>query len=266
MFAGLVIRSWIEAVLVRQGHPVTFAADLSYLLVLPLLGAFLAPVLWSDRAWLRGRLRQPGTRVLLAALGTGLLLRLAWWAQLAAGVSFGLYASPAVAGPADPELHLACPPAGQLVLGLFVMTVVIPIVEEIVNRGYVQTYLARYGSGVAIAGSAAVFTVLHVPAQWPFVFLIGTVFGLQYRITGRLWPPIICHAAYNALVIADWRCLRGRWHPSPEDLPLWLPGIAGVVLLAGCVGAIGLLLALHRGRGDDSPRPAAPTALPRRVR
>jgi membrane protease YdiL (CAAX protease family) len=78
--------------------------------------------------------------------------------------------------------------------------VVVPIVEEVLFRGWLQPALvdAGWSVPVAIVFTSVVFGVLH-----PWVFtatFYGLLFGLLRERTGRLSAPIVAHAAVNTAI------------------------------------------------------------------
>lgn len=248
LLAALLLRSWLQLRLLRDDAAPAYAADLSYLLAIPVFVLLVLPALLADRAELGGRLAWPAPRTVLIALSIGLLLRLAWWLQTIAGAAFGLYRAGGTE-PATPlQLHFACPPPGETALALFVTALLVPWVEELVHRAYVQTALHARGAFVAVGLSAAVFALLHPARSWAFAFAAGIVFGVQYWRSGSLWPPVVSHATVNALIVLDWRCLKGRWIPAGSELPLWLPATASTIALLVCAGAIIALLCRDRRR------------------
>lgn len=96
-------------------------------------------------------------------------------------------------------------------LGLLVSTVVFaPVLEELFHRGFLQTALVNaLGRGrrwLAIGAVSAFFAVIHLGAvPWvavPALFVLSLSFGFLYERTGSLWPPILVHAAFNAINVA----------------------------------------------------------------
>jgi len=253
--AALFARAYLQIVLRESGYDKFYAADLSYLVVPPILALLLFPVLKQNRLEIHRQfaITKLSGHLVLSAFALGVLLRLSWWSQLAAGVSLGLYGggdSGAIIGPA---FALQCPPAHVLATGIVVMAILVPIIEEIVHRGLVQSALHRFGPWIAVTGSAIVFTAFHPPGTWGFVFLAGVVFGTQYWITRSLWSSLITHATINLLIQFDWRCLQGQWNPHAKDLPLVMPGAVTLILLAVFVALI-LAILRHMHRGEYSPR------------
>lgn len=253
--AALFTRSWLQVELRASDMDKLYAADLSYLVVPPILLLLLLPVLRANRAGLRRQLDIANIRVglVLSAIGLGALLRLAWWCQLAAGISIGVYSNGGPYTTGGPVFNFQCPPAYVIATGVIVMAMLVPVIEEIVHRGLVQSALYRYGPTVAILGGAAVFTVFHPPGSWGFVFSAGVMLGMQYRMTKSLWSSLISHATINALIQLDWRCLRGQWNPPATEIPLFESFAVALLLFFVCIGSIvAILVRMHRG--DMSPR------------
>lgn len=253
--AALAARSWLQVSLRDYGLDKAFAADVSYLVVPPILLLLLFPVLRQSRAWLRSSFdtRVLSARFVLRAIALGLLLRAAWWCQLVAGVALGFYSNSDPLAVVGPIFGFQCPPAHIIATGVLVMAVLVPIVEEIVHRGFVQTALSRYGPVVAVVGSAIVFTVFHPPGSWGFVMSAGLLLGTQYWVTKSLWASLITHATINGLIQLDWRCLRGQWNPRASDIPVAETAAIATIMFLACVSLIVILLArMHRG--DVSPR------------
>jgi len=250
--AALFARSWLQVELLQEGYEPHYAADLSALVMPPILLLLLFPVWRKDRPFLKRQFRRADLnwRVVLMALATGILLRLLWWSQLVAGVAFGHYRNDDPFAVAGPVFSFSCPAPQVLMLGFFVMALMVPLIEEVAHRAYVQTALSRFGPVIAVAGSATVFTVLHKPGGWVFIFLCAVVFGTQYLVSGSLWSSMISHATVNGLAQLDWRCLNANWNPHASTLPLWGPGGFGVaILLASIIGIVLLLLDLKNRGG-----------------
>ena len=253
--AALLARSWLQVALRAGDVDKLYAADLSYLVVPPILILLLFPVLQANRVGLRRQLdtAHVGAGLVLSAIGLGVLLRLAWWCQLAAGISIGIYSNEGPYTAVKPVFDFQCPPVYAAFLGAIVMAALVPVIEEVVHRGFVQSALYRYGPATAIVGAAAVFTVLHPPGSWGFVFSAGLMLGVQYHITKSLWSSLISHATINALIQLDWRCLRGEWNPPATELPLIESFAVALILFFVCIGSIvAVLVKMHRG--DISPR------------
>lgn len=253
--AALFARSWLQMELLREGLQKDHAADLSYLVVFPLLLVLMLPMLRLDKAFLLEQFR-PSTLSLstvLRAIAVGMLIRVLWWSMTIAGVAFGVYRDNDPFAIEGPLFWFQCPPAKVALVGFLVMVIMIPIVEEVTNRAYVQSSLHRGGPVVAIAVSATVFAIFHPPSHWLFTFVAGVVFGIQYWNSQSLWPSLISHATFNGLVQVDWRCLHGIWNPPISDLPLWRIGIAATAMLLIATILVVRLTGDAKERRDGQP-------------
>lgn len=136
--------------------------------------------------------------------------------SLASGVAIGvawIATSPAAEGP---------PPFGALTGGMLALwflsrvigtAVLVPIIEELLFRGYLLERLAPAGKGVrmviAILISAGLFALLH--DRWLAAGLAGIVFGALVYRSGNITDAIVSHAGANA-TIAAWALAMGAWH------------------------------------------------------
>lgn len=231
--AALFCRAWLELELLSAGYHKYYAADLSYLAVPPILLFLLSPIWRLDGALISSLYRRRNLTFALVfnAIAVGVLLRTAAWCELVAGISFGWYSNPDVAAIGGPAFSFSCPEPNVLMLGIAVMVVLVPIVEETIHRGFIQTWLSERGAVVAIAAQALLFMLAHQPSSWAFAFVAGVVFGIQYWRTKSLWASLITHATINGLIQLDWRCTRGQWNPPPSEVPIWSSGISSIIVL-----------------------------------
>jgi membrane protease YdiL (CAAX protease family) len=255
LLAALLIRSRIDSLLLQHGTSPDIAADLSYLVVPVCLAGLLWPLLRHQASLLKSLIRTDsvGVRSCAYAVVTGALLRLVYWAQLVAGVSVGVYTDIDSAGLLQPVFSFACPALPVLLLGFFVMSLVVPLVEEFVHRGLIQSSLNHRGPLLAIATSSLLFTAFHRPASWGFVLFAGLVFGTLFWKTRTLWLPVIAHATTNGISQVDWRCLRGQWNPPADALPLWPVAIAALLVLVLSIGSLVLILSKKIPGGETPP-------------
>jgi membrane protease YdiL (CAAX protease family) len=172
----------------------------------------------------------------------GLLLRIAWWSQLFAGVALGMYGNSEAAQTLQPKFAFECPAAAALLLGLVVTVFLVPIVEEFVNRGLLQSFLSHLGPLLAIPAAACIFALTHRFASLTFVFGAGLVLGVLFWKTQTLWLSLATHASFNGLVLFDWRCLQGQWNPPSDLLPLWQVAVPCLVTLTIAIISIAFLL------------------------
>lgn len=255
MIAALLSRSWLQLTLVRNGIEPALAADLSYLLVPPLLLLLLCPLISARRQFFVEQFNPHRLTVGIAirAILVGLLLRLAFWCYLVAGISFGWIAGQNAVAEIGPRFAFECRSPQIVAFALLVTAVLVPLVEEVMHRALIVDSLRKHGATLAILLSATVFTLFHAHNTWPIVGVAGLIFATQYWLTGMLWASLIAHATFNALIQLDWFCLQGHWNPSADQLPLWIPGTFAVV-----IGLLGLLAiaALINVRALGGNRPA----------
>ncbi len=265
---ALTAQAWLAHILRGRGIEDLQAYYLAYLVVPPILLPMLAPVLLEHRTFLPGLFspRRLTIRIALGAVALGMATRIVWWAQLIASVSLGFTASQDAQTIAGPVFTWACPPLPSLMLGLLVMAVLIPLMEETVHRGFLQSVFVPAGAVPAILISAAIFTVFHPPSSYGFVFFMGLVLGVQFWVTGSLWATVITHATYNGLIQFDWRCLQGHWNPPPDSLPLLLPGFSALFSLAVACLLVVALLRSQRAGARAAPAASVSSARPRHAR
>jgi membrane protease YdiL (CAAX protease family) len=254
MLAALLVRAWLQSLLSQRGMDPAIAKEFAYLAVPAILALCLWPALRDRTAQVRElfdrRLLTP--RLILYALLLGVLLRIAYWAQLFAGVALGLYSDPRVDGALLPEFGFSCPALPALALGFVVLALITPLVEEFVHRGLIQTALSSRGPVIAIGVSALLFMLVHRLSTWGFALAAGIAFGILFWKTRTLWLPLLAHAIINAMTLLDWRCLRGQWNPPVEHLPILPVAVASLVVLTACVAAVTYIL-LQKIPGDTRP-------------
>lgn len=147
-----------------------------------------------------------------------------------------------------------------LLLWILVAVIIGPIYEEVLARGYLIPLLEKRGCSpvVAILGSSAIFSGLHLQADllamfdegttigaidFPIshgvaTFALGLVFGTIYYASGRsLKTCILLHAINNA--VATLLAASGE---SNEEVQLWL---AFFLLIAALIGG-GYILFTNR--------------------
>ncbi len=77
--------------------------------------------------------------------------------------------------------------------------VMAPIGEELLFRGFLFRYFRqRFGFGVSLAVSSALFALLHFSPEQALPYMgLGAAFALTYAWVGNLWAPIIVHGLWN---------------------------------------------------------------------
>lgn len=82
-------------------------------------------------------------------------------------------------------------------------TMIAPLVEEIIFRGYLYAVMKRYsGCFFAAIMTSLLFAVVHgnLPGIIP-LFTLSLVLTLVYEITGCLWVPIAAHSLFNTIQV-----------------------------------------------------------------
>ena len=110
-----------------------------------------------------------------------------------------------------------------------------PILEELLFRGAIQGHLQGVlkHPWVAILIASFLFGVVHMnPAQIPFAFLLGAMFGWLYYRTGSLLPGIMGHVLNNSIAAVS-MILYGDAtieEQMPTPLAMWLCTAVAIVI------------------------------------
>jgi membrane protease YdiL (CAAX protease family) len=113
----------------------------------------------------------------------------------------------------------AARPAGLIPI-VIVVVLAVPILEEFLFRGWIQSTLYRWGRPAAIGVASLLFAAVHMDLVWiPYFFLAGAVLGAAVSATGSIWAGILLHAAHNATCM-----LLEPWFPTPESMDHWTRG------------------------------------------
>jgi uncharacterized protein len=88
-------------------------------------------------------------------------------------------------------------------LNAAVVVLVAPLAEEFTYRGLGFAVLRRFGTVLAIAGTAAAFAAAHGLVQgFPALFVFGaTIATLRWK-TGSVFPGMLFHATFNGAALA----------------------------------------------------------------
>jgi membrane protease YdiL (CAAX protease family) len=89
-------------------------------------------------------------------------------------------------------------------LNAVVVGIAAPVVEEFTFRGVGFALLARFGTVVAVVGTAAAFAADHGLVEgFPALFVFGLAVALVRLRTGSIYPGMFLHACFNALALLD---------------------------------------------------------------
>jgi ABC-2 type transport system permease protein len=85
------------------------------------------------------------------------------------------------------------------------VVLVAPLFEEWLFRGVVYRNLRRsQGIIVSVALSSVLFMVIHPLESSLPVLVLAIVTALVFERTRRVYPGILIHMGYNAIVVAAW--------------------------------------------------------------
>jgi CAAX protease family protein len=181
-------------------------------LVSPLLGAVLV-LIWahlSHTPWRSLGFAPPRSWARTCAIGIGFG---AAFKLVMKAIVMPLFGAPAV----NPRYHYLAGNAAALPSILFLVIVSAGFGEEVLFRGFLFERLEkRLGTGraaltVIVLITSGLFAIAHYPDQGlPGVeqaAVTGVVFGSIYALDGRLWLPMVAHAAFDvtALVLIYWQ-------------------------------------------------------------
>lgn len=94
--------------------------------------------------------------------------------------------------------------AVPFVLNAIVVAVVAPIVEELTYRGVGFALLLRFGTLVAVVGTAFAFAADHGLVEgFPALFVFGLAVAFLRLRTDSVYPGMLLHATFNALALAE---------------------------------------------------------------
>jgi membrane protease YdiL (CAAX protease family) len=141
-------------------------------------------------------LRQPSSWSQAARIG-GLALVATWATSFILEVAVGHAAREQAVPQFWDEARLPAFIANALAIAVFV-----PIVEELMCRGIGFTLLERWGTPVAVAGSAVAFALAHgAVLDLPWVLVTGLGLGILRARTGSVYPCIALHVTINGIAV-----------------------------------------------------------------
>ncbi len=90
--------------------------------------------------------------------------------------------------------------------------VVVPVAEEMIFRGMIQTALRSFivRPWPAIVFASVIFVIFHAnPQHWPALFAFSMCLGYTYEKSGSLFRCIFLHSMFNALSVIN--ALQSPW-------------------------------------------------------
>lgn len=159
----------------------------------------LAIVLWIARGLPRETLGYRRPSAWPRALGLTLAGLLGIWA---AGAALDVYLEAGEEQGLVPDGWDATR-AGPFVANFVVIAVVAPIVEETTYRGLgFAAVSARFGALAGVLVTGVAFGLSHgLVVALPVLSLFGIILAALRWRTGSLYPPIVLHAAFNAVAL-----------------------------------------------------------------
>lgn len=133
---------------------------------------------------------------------------------------------------------------GQLLIALFVVTLLPALGEEILFRGVIQTKLSEQLNNihVAIWLAAAIFSAIHFQF-YGFIprMMLGALFGYLYYWTGSLWVAVLAHFVNNGFVLIMMYLHNIKLVTinieETKSMPMWMV-LASLVLSFGIIALI----------------------------
>lgn len=180
--------------------PATLAGLALLQSAIPLIPVWLVVVAWRGVGWADIGLRPTSTRWLLGAVMIALLsVPLVGLVNLAIDQTTDApFRNPQVAVLAPTALSV---PAA--VMMFLAAAAVAPVVEEIIFRGLLYGWLRNHmGFGLSALLSGGVFAAIHgIVLLIPALLVQGIILAWFYERSRSLWPPIILHGAFNAVMM-----------------------------------------------------------------
>lgn len=214
----------------------------------PLVAAYLPPyacgvlVILLSRGWKGGGHvgRRLGLRSFAAYLPACLFL--AYAGNL---VGHALHAMLGRAFPFSLMPRLDVLPTDHMVLQAVFVTIVSPLIEELVFRRCLIDRLAPYGAWTAIVVSALSFGLFHASAnQFCYGMLLGLAFGYLYVRTERLRYSLTLHITINAMTSLVLPMLLAMAAETASGTDLQQVYLASVILEPGVLALLAYLVLL----------------------
>lgn len=130
-------------------------------------------------------------------------------AQVVTGIALVVFGIPVQSNVEDLSENR---PGWAVIAVLLVSAVVVaPVVEELVFRGVIlQALSSRAPTAVAILLQGLAFGLIHLGPELGtgavglviVLSVIGVILGVSVILLGRIWPAILAHAIFNAVVLA----------------------------------------------------------------
>lgn len=92
--------------------------------------------------------------------------------------------------------------SNNIVFDLIEMGIVAPITEEFIFRGFLMSYLRRFGDYIALIATSILFALIH-PGIFMASFIISCFLGYSVISSKSIYSGIIAHITFNCLALAE---------------------------------------------------------------
>ncbi len=88
-------------------------------------------------------------------------------------------------------------------LVLTYLAVLVPVIEELLFRGLIQSMARSYLNSpwLAILITSFIFSSFHSMLHWPAIFILSLAIGYSYERSGSLFRPIFIHIFFNTTTV-----------------------------------------------------------------
>ncbi len=95
------------------------------------------------------------------------------------------------------------PHPAMKMLMLAYLAVGVPVLEELLFRGLIQSTARSYVNSpwLAILITSFIFVLMHPVLHWPAIFVLSMAMGYSYERSGSLFRPIFIHIFFNATAV-----------------------------------------------------------------
>ena len=128
-------------------------------------------------------------------------------------------------------------------LSLLTIAIWPAITEEVVFRGALLGSLRRAGNGAAVALSAGLFALIHIPPggyRVPFALALGLALGALRLRTESIVPAVVAHAVVNATTVAVTAQFGAAAEPTASASVTVAIGLLAFGTAAGAAAAFAL--------------------------
>ncbi|HDS84083.1 MAG TPA: CPBP family intramembrane metalloprotease [Phycisphaerales bacterium] len=183
-----------------------------YIALCVLNGLIIAVILWTARSFFARRLKGFGLnpKTLLRDAGWAAVNLIAAYPLVIGGIGLVIAIGRLLAGDrftfhtheSLEELAESTRLAVRVLMAAL-LVVVVPVMEELLFRGLLQSAMRTLLPGVwpAILLTSALFAVVHSPMHAPGIFALACVMGYAYERSGSLFRPIFIHILFNGLAV-----------------------------------------------------------------